>query len=140
MSAIKTGPTQKSATLDIVLSNFSGNTTSVSTNAPLESETDTVSDHRIVHVVAKLPKQKKFSWEVHEYMKITEEGNAELKAKIESEEWQSVKSLAPNNHDMALEFQRILMNYVRDCYEWKKVRRKSSDKPWISDALCQKMK
>ena len=21
------------------------------------------------------------------------------------------------------------------CYEWKKVRRKSSDKPWISDAV-----
>ena len=36
---------------------------------------------------------------------------------------------------MALEFHRILDELMAECYTWKKVRRRTSDKPWISDGL-----
>ena len=41
---------------------------------------------------------------------------------------------------MALEFHRVLDNMMGECYEWKKVRRKNTDKPWISDGLRKSIK
>ena len=47
----------------------------------------------------------------------------------------SVKALAPNTDDMAMEFHRLLEEKMAKCYEWKRVRRRSKDKPWLSDGL-----
>ena len=60
--------------------------------------------------------------------------------KLKQRNWDSVRALAPNNHDMTLEFHRILDELMNECYEWKKVRRRTSDKPWLSDGLRKSIK
>ena len=47
---------------------------------------------------------------------------------------------SPDAHAMASEFHKTLEKHMNSCYEWKKVRRKSSDKPWISDAVRAQIK
>ena len=54
---------------------------------------------------------------------------------IKERDWSSVNVLAPKNHDMALEFHRIMDEMMNACYSWKQVRRRTSDKPWVSDGL-----
>ena len=45
LTVVTTGPTRKDATLDITLTNYTEHVVSRSVNSPLESETDTSSDH-----------------------------------------------------------------------------------------------
>ena len=46
-----------------------------------------------------------------------------------------MKILAPNTDDMAMVFLKLLEKKMPACYEWKRVRRRSTDKPWLSDGL-----
>ena len=72
---------------------------------------------------------------MHEYLKTTPDGDKKLVELLRAEKWESVKVLAPNTDDMALEFHRLLDEKMTSCYEWKRVRRRSTDKPWLSDGL-----
>ena len=82
-----------------------------------------------------LPRPRAYVWEVHQYLQTSKEGDDRLVQLLGQQDWASVKILAPNNHDMALEFHRILDELLNRCYSWKKVRRRTTDKPWISDGL-----
>ena len=97
-------------------------------NHPLESESGTISDHKIVFLEAKLPRQKKFAWETHYYMRTTDEGNSKFKELLKAETWDRVQKESPNNHKMASAFHSILREALDKCFQWKKVRRKSNDK------------
>ena len=126
--------------MDLLLTNYGDQIVRSSADYPLESESETVSDHRVVCLEALLERKKAFSWEVHHYLKVTRGGDEKFGALMREEDWNSVLSLAPNNHLMAAEFHAVLKKYLEDCYVRKRVRRKSSDKPWISDGLRHKMK
>ena len=54
--------------------------------------------------------------------------------------WDSVRALEPDSDSMAVEYQKVLQNYMSRCYEWKRARRKSNDKPWVSDGIREQMK
>ena len=41
---------------------------------------------------------------------------------------------------MTVEFHRVLEDMMNKCYAWKRVRRKSNDKPWLTDGLRKSMK
>ena len=41
---------------------------------------------------------------------------------------------------MTTEFHRLLDRMILSCFEWKRTRRKSSDKPWISDDVRKRIK
>ena len=73
---IRSGPTRKRKTLDIIVTNYRDLVTKVFTNAPLESEIGTISDHKVLAVEALLTRPQSFAWETHEYLKITTEGKA----------------------------------------------------------------
>ena len=79
LEIVSTPATREDAILDIILTNYGESIVSAGVNHPLESESDTVSDHKIVFTEAKLPRQKKFVWETHYYMRTTDEGNIKFK-------------------------------------------------------------
>ena len=87
-----------------------------------------------------MPRPRNFVWAVHEYLKTSEEGDKKLVDLLRQEEWNSVQVLAPNNEDMALEFHRVLGEMMEQCYEWKRVRQRSTDKLWLSDGLRASIK
>ena len=137
---IRSGPTRKSKTLDILVTNYRELVHKVFTNSPLESEVGTKSDHKVLAVETLLTRPRSYTWEVHEYLKITPDGNSKLSDLIKGEVWGTVKDLAPNNHLMAAEFHRVLDAMIMECFEWKRSRRKSNNKPWISDNLRKSIK
>ena len=51
-----------------------------------------------------------------------------------------VKALSPDSDKMANEFHSILELFMSRSYEWKKVRRKSSDKLWMTDGIRAQVK
>ena len=73
-------------------------------------------------------------------MKVTPEGDALFSDLIRKEDWKGVLSASPDNHRMAVEFHAVLEAALNRCYSWKKVRRKTNDKPWMTDGLRTKMK
>lgn len=99
-----------------------------------------MSDHKIVLLQAFLPRPKAFSWEVHEYMQITEDGCNRFKDLMEAETWVDIKNLWPDQDKMVSMFHERLDFFVKSCFSWKRVRRKNTDKPWISDALRKRRK
>ena len=74
-------------------------------------------------------------WEVHEYLKITQAGKDRFKQLLDAEDWSRLLASWPDQNRMAEEFQTRLHDILRSCFSWKRVRRKTSDKPWISDAI-----
>ena len=136
----QSGPTRNDATLDILLTNYSQLHESVTVNAPLESELGTVSDHGILDVRSLLSRPQSYVWEVHEYLKVTKEGSDKLVERLNNMDWEQVESLAPNNSAMALKFHEVVNALLLECFKWKKVRRKSSDKPWLTDGLRKSIK
>ena len=129
----ESGTTRKDSVLDMFLTNYDDLLETVRTNAPLESEVETVSDHKTVCLEAKLTRRKAFAWETHYYLKVTPEGDARFTDLIQKEDWKKVLDASPDNHKMAQEFHNILDDAINASYSWKKVRRKTSDKPWITD-------
>ena len=101
----------------------------------MENNDGQTSDHGVLRIETLLPRPRNYVWEVHEYLKTTPDGDKKLIELLRTEQWQSVKVLAPNTDDMALEFHRLLEEKMSACYEWKRVRRRSTDKPWLSDGL-----
>ena len=48
--------------------------------------------------------------------------------------------MEPCVDSMSEEFHRVIKDLLNVCFEWKKVRRKSSDKPWLTDGLRKTIK
>ena len=135
IAEVPSSPTRKDTTLDIIANNYCNYVSTVSTNFALEAEDGRKSDQQILQINSVLPRPRAFVWEVHQYLKTSREGDDQLVQLLSQQDWASVKILDPNNHDMALEFHRILDELMNRCYTWKKVRRRTTDKPWISDGL-----
>lgn len=140
LAVVQTPPTRKNRTLDILLSNFGKFVVNTSTCFLIEGEEGQTSDHKIVIAEAMLPRPKTFQWEIHEYMKITDKGTERFKKFLDAEDWTVLQSLWPDQDKMAEAFQAKLHGYMLACFSWKRVRRKTSDKPWISDAIRVRIK
>lgn len=98
---VLTGPTRKDSVLDVFLTNFDQYITGFQTCFPLEGEVGETSDHQIVLLEALLPRPKSFKWEVHEYLKITKDGIARFKEKLDKEDWAVLHSFWPDHNKMA---------------------------------------
>ena len=107
---------------------------------PLEGENGQVSDHKIVLVELKLPRPKSYSWDVHEYLQITEADTKKFLDTVNSLSWTELTAAWPDQDKMAEIFTDTLSSILMNCFRWKRVRRRSTDKPWISDALRDRIR
>ena len=116
ISRVVSSPTRKDAVLDITLTNYTQYVERVMVNYALESGDGKKSDHKVLQIDSVLPRPRAFVWEVHQYLKTSKEGDKRLVELIQQHDWASVEALAPNNHDMALEFHRVLAELMGVCY------------------------
>lgn len=140
LKIVTTGLTRKDKTLDIMVSNFGQYVTDSKTCFPIEGEVEQTSDHKTVLLEALLPRPKAFQSEVHDYLIFTETGTKCFKEKLDKEQWSELLALWPNQDLMAENFQSKLQSLLLSCFSWKRVRRKTADKPWISDAIRCRIK
>ena len=108
LKLIDSEPTRRTATLDILVTNYSDHVSVVSVNHALESLDGKQSDHKILRVECVLSRPRAFNWEIHEHLKTSKEGDAKLVALLQARDWGSVSVLAPNVDDMASKFHRKL--------------------------------
>ena len=139
LAIIQTEPTHKGKTLDKLATNFN-DFSKTNVCYPLEGEVGQTSDHKIVLLEALLPRPKPFSWEVNEYLQLTDKGKNKFKDLMAEEKWSDLLEAWPDQESMANIFHTKLDLFLNQCFSWKRVRRKTSDKPWISDALRVRMK
>ena len=137
--AVKTGPTRKNSTLDIFCNNFNNYVRKTEVCSPLEGELGQVSDHGIVLFEALLPRKAAFSWETHEYLKITEEGKNKFITDLNATDWSELKGLWPDEEKMTAVFQIHLDKLMNECFAWKRVRKKSNNKPWMTDSILERI-
>ena len=140
LKRIETPPTRKNNVLDILLSNIGQYVRNKQVCAPIEGEFGQVSDHKMVLIEAMLPRPRAFSWETHEYLEITRSGSDLFKTRLAEEKWLAVHDSWPDVDRMTAQFQMILETHIHACFRWRRVRRRNTDKPWISDALRRRMK
>ena len=96
---------------------------------------DNHNNHLSVAYNAILTRPAAFSWETSEYLKITSEGSQEFKTLIGAEVWSELEKLHPNVDKMTETFHQKLDRMIGKCFVWKKSRKKSNEKPWISDHI-----
>ena len=137
---LSTAPTRKDKTLDIICSNFNKYVKSMAVCSPLEGESGQLSDHKIVLFDALLPRPRAFTWETHEYLQVTEDGKKKFIESFNVTDWSELHRAWPDHNKMTEIFHRRLDELVDSCFCWKRVRRKSTNKPWISDALRARIK
>ena len=139
LSKITTGPTRKDAILDYVFTNFPNEVLNSEVCYPLESS-NKKSDHKIITYDCLLYRPATFAWETHEFLKVTEEGSEEFSRRIKNQDWSLVSSLAPNMDKMAEKFNLILDKHLSACFSWKRLRKKSTESPWLSEGLRRQMR
>ena len=132
---VKTEPTRKNKVLDMILTNFDDYIENRNVCFPIEGDEGQVSDHKTVIIEAKLPRQKAFKWEIHEFLRLTKAGKDRFKKLLDEEDWQKLNLLWPDQDKMAREFHSRLDHLILSCFSWNRVRRKTTSKPWISDAI-----
>ena len=138
---IATAPTRKDRVLDIIMSNINPHSIkNIGVTAPLEGEHGQVSDHKTVVIESLLPRPRAFSWEVHEYLEVTKKGTEEFIQRLEAEQWPEILENYPQVDNMVEAFHKILNKHLFACFRWRRVRRKSTDKPWISDGVRARIK
>ena len=139
LKILKTAPTRKDRTLDILCTNFDDYIKKQAVCSPLEGEIGQKSDHKIVLFEAKLPRPAAFTWETHEYLQITDEGKKRFTELLNKVDWSALKTAWPDQDKMVEIFHKTLEDLVDSCFAWKKVRRKSNNKPWMTDAILARI-
>ena len=87
MQDVAVGNTRKDKCIDRVFTNSSRGVVEAGTLAPLETEEDRRSDHRVVYVLAELPRRETFRWEVYKYRHFSDTGVEEFKNWIVMYDW-----------------------------------------------------
>ena len=106
---------------------------------PVESNVGK-SDHGLINYECILSRPATFSWETHEYIKLTVKGTEKFNNLISNQDWSTVKNMSPDVDKMVEVFQGILNNHITSCFSWKCVRRKSNNSPWLNDGIRALMK
>ena len=107
---------------------------------PIESETQTKSDHGLVCYECILERPATFAWQMHEYVKKPETGTAKFNDLIKQQLWDQVYDKFPEVDGMVESFQRILNSIMSQCFSWKRARQKSNESPWLTDGLRHPIK
>ena len=89
---VPVGNTRGSHCIDRILSNIARKVTEAGTLAPLETETDRQSDHRVAFCTVSLPRQEAFRWESYTYRHYNDEALQLFKEWIVLYEWTDVLS------------------------------------------------
>lgn len=135
------GNTRGSRAIDRIFVNVNRAVNESGTLDPLETVTEAGitkrSDHRIAYCRLKLARREAFCWETFSYRSYNERSVKKFKEWITWQDWDAV--LAADCLDSKAEaYQRTIVEAVERFIPLKKVKRKTSDLPWM-DKKTKKM-
>ena len=139
LEILLTAPTRKDRTLDILCLNFNSYIKKLTVCSPIKGELGQVLDHKIVLFESLLPRPASFSWETHEYLQITKAGKEKFIEEMSNTDWNELNLAWPSIENMTELFHSHLKDLMNSCFAWKKKRKKSNNKPWISDSILDRI-
>ena len=131
---IKVGCTRGNREIDRVFTNISRSVTESGTVDPLETEEAESgvrrSDHRIVYCKCEVARRETYKWETYTYRHMGDESRKRFREWVVLHDWRSVLD-APDANGKAEEYQKTVVKAVESFFPLRKVRRKSTDPPWM---------
>ena len=137
---ISGGPTRGGRTIDRVLSNLPPpQSTTCAVHPPLESEDDSVSDHRLVCVTTEIDSKERSLWQIHTYRKTTKKSEAAFIAELHATDWHPVAAAVgvENKHRL---FQERLDYLMDKHFPFQTSRRREKDLPWLDNVAKKKIR
>ena len=102
--------------------------------AALTDEQGSRSDHRFIAYEAQLKHVHHFTWIKYKARLITDQGEAKLEKLMRETDWRKIEDL-PTEERIA-RFHQVLHKITNQCFPLKQYKLKSTDKPWIDEAVC----
>ena len=136
------GPTRKDRCLDRIFTNFGRAEKESGTVEPLEAEegaAGTVSDHRVAFVRAELPRLRSFEWTSHQYRFYNQESVDKFGSWLAGFDWAPLVQMSSSN-EKAEFYQAQVTGALERYFPLVRVRRKTSDCPWISARIRKMIK
>ena len=137
---VVSGPTRGGAKLDLLFTNASEKILGgkAGTFPPLESENGLLSDHLTVWAGMKFQKKRDFQWLKTTVRLRSEQREEAFKAGLSLLDW---GCLDPLDLDQAvLKFEETLAHLTNSHFPFTTFRRRSNEKPWITNAMRRKSK
>ena len=139
MSEVRVGNTRKDKAIDRIFTNMHRKITESGTLAPLTTEEDIQSDHRVAFCVLEVPRREVFRWEIYTYRHYDQAAVERFKDWIVMHEWREVLG-AVGPEDKADAYQATLTKAIDDCFPLKTRKKKSTDLPWMTDGIRKQIK
>ena len=140
MRVIRSGPTRGASTLDLI---FTNSTEALMSDCaeiypPLESKDGQVSDHRTVWTGMRFEKKKDFVWVKVSVRLRSERREEAFRQGLSQLDWSCLDHLTT---DLAVaKFEDTMEQLTNDHFPLTTFRRRSNEKPWITNAMRRKSK
>ena len=136
---VETGPTRGNKCLDLMCTNFRDHISDVDVLPPLEDNLgENASDHRIIVLRADIPKRDHFTKKRINFRPYTQRGEEEFGTLLLSQDWSPMEVM--DTSEAADWLTSILEEFMEACFPEKARIVKSSDYPWISQAIKRKVR
>lgn len=134
-------PTRGNAVLDLALTNFRDEIQATQIRQPLHNEeAETVSDHLVVHYEANLRHIHEFRRIKQKYRPMSNEKIEAAVRRIKMTVWEEVLPTMSNPDEYVAAFHKYIVEVCEEEIPWKSTWVKSTDEPWVTDALRRQVK
>ena len=137
---IKTGPTRKNKTLDIIYTDIKVKDATLL--CPIESEEGIPSDHKTIVCTALLKEQDASGvnnpTEYFYTRPLTSRGREKFSALLVSMEWEQIYGITCS--ESADKLAVLLEKFIEQCFPLKRHKRRSKDPPWITPEVKRKQR
>ena len=134
------GPTRSGRKIDRIFTNFHASSTGAGTVPPLETDDQTAkkSDHMVAYMKASLPRKEVVEWLDYSYRFYNADSAKLFGGWLAHKDWGELFR-AEGSNEKASVYQREVVGAMEACFPLVKMRRKSTDPPWINNAIRKKL-
>lgn len=142
MIKLETGPTRGDNTLDVVYTNVNVHAIKVqsSVKPPLESEAGQLSDHGCVLVESRFQKHRDFTWITKTTRKRSDQADQAYCEELREVQWEDKLGQVEDVNAMLAVMVEVMDTLMEKHYPLVKSRRRSNEKPWITNAIRRRSK
>ena len=131
LTAIPTGPTRGTNTLDIIYTNFGEAVADACVLVPLQTDGGVPSNHACVSAVGVFPSARDCEWEVKWVRKKTRKGKEAWIRDCLGHDWSELKAAVGVNAKVAI-FEGVVQALSDKHFPMVRIRKRSNEWPWIT--------
>ena len=135
---VPTGPTRGNSVLDIIATNLHDKVSEVTTIAPIHSEEGVPSDHRAVLIRTAMPRVPNYDISTYTYYRRDEDSLEAFNEFVGRQSWNEIYEEESLSKKVE-RFHQIIEDGIKESFEKKTTRKKTSEPSWISVGIRQNL-